>query len=334
MTWLFVPQNESPMRGKFGGKIRIFDSLGAVFPHFCPNKGEIWHRYLYAKFHFYRSNVLPPWGEKPICGPLSKCNTPLRTDYHVISIFPQIWEFSHSFSIFLSAGRPVKKPHFSSTRRYVTHDTQESCHGDRGGPSHFCNVLTFRIQSVVLPPGAIENDADDQYFSKLECSLSSDMARMSHFCRQWRLKPSASKTISSVFHLHNTSAITRELSVYLDGQHLRHKCYPTYLGVALDHTLSYREHLTKTASKLKNRNNLLMKLAGSTWGASANTLRSSALALCYSAAEYCASVWSGSAHTSQVDVQLNSTMHLISGTLRSTPLLWLPVLSNIEPPAL
>ena len=36
--------------------------------------------------------------------------------------------------------------------------------------------------------------------------------------------------------------------------------------------LSYREHLTKTAGKLKNRNNLLMKLAGSTWGASANTL--------------------------------------------------------------
>ena len=59
--------------------------------------------------------------------------------------------------------------------------------------------------------------------------------------------------------------------------------------------------------------------------------RLSALALCYSAAEYCAPVWSRSAHTSQVDVQLNSTMHLISGTLRSTPLPWLPVLSNIEP---
>ena len=90
-----------------------------------------------------------------------------------------------------------------------------------------------------------------QYFSELECSLSSDMARMSHFCRQWRLKPSASKTISSMFHLHNTSA-TRELSVYLDGQRLRHECHPTYLGVTLDRTLSYREHLTKTAGKLKN----------------------------------------------------------------------------------
>jgi len=105
-------------------------------------------------------------------------------------------------------------------------------------------------------------------------------------------------------------------------------------GVTLDHMLSYRESLTKTAGKLKNRNNLLMKLAGSTWGASTNTLQSSALALCYSAAKYCAPVWSRSAQTSQVDVQLNSTMRLISGILRSTLLLWLPVLSNIEPPAL
>ena len=43
-------------------------------------------------------------------------------------------------------------------------------------------------------------------------------------------------------------------------------------------------------------------------------------------------VWLRSAHTSQVDVQLNSAMRLISGTLHSTPLPWLPVLSNIELP--
>ena len=159
-----------------------------------------------------------------------------------------------------------------------------------------------------------------QHFSELECSLSSDMAWMSHFCRQWRVKPSASKTISSVFYQHNTSA-TRELSVYLDGERLWHECHPTYLGVTvtLDRTLSCREHLTKSAGKLKNRNNLLIKLAGSTWGASANTAVICSGTLLFS-----------SAPTSQVDVQLNSTMRLISGTLRSTPLPWLPVLSNIE----
>ena len=41
-----------------------------------------------------------------------------------------------------------------------------------------------------------------------------------------------------------------------------------------------------------------------------------------------------SVHTSRVDVQLNSTMRLISGTICSTPLPWLPVLSNTEQPAL
>jgi len=35
-----------------------------------------------------------------------------------------------------------------------------------------------------------------------------------------------------------------------------------------------------------------------------------------------------------VDVQLYSTMRLITGTLRSASLPWLPVLVNIEPPAL
>jgi len=132
-----------------------------------------------------------------------------------------------------------------------------------------------------------------QYFSELECSLSSDMVRMSHFCRQWRLKPShAPPKQSAVCSTCILPALPTNCQfIYLDGQRLRYEClryecHPTYLGVTLDHMLSYREHLTKTAGKLKNRNNLLMKLASSTWSASANTLRSSALALCYSAAEY------------------------------------------------
>jgi len=137
----------------------------------------------------------------------------------------------------------------------------------------YCNDLPVTRGRKFIYADDICLAIQGQYFRELECSLSSDMAWMSHFCRQWRLKPSASKTISSVFHLHNTCA-THELSVYLYGQRLRHERHPTYLGVTLDRTLSYREHLTKTAGKLKNRNNLLMEITGSTW--SANTLWSSA----------------------------------------------------------
>ena len=83
-----------------------------------------------------------------------------------------------------------------------------------------------------------------------------------------------------------------ELSVYLDGQRLRHECHPTYLVVTLDRTLCYREHLTKTAGKLKNRNILLMKLAGYTWGASANTLLLNSKVPEQMTAEYCTPVCS------------------------------------------
>ena len=109
----------------------------------------------------------------------------------------------------------------------------------------------------------------------------------------------------------------------MDGKQLVHDPNPVYLGVTLDRALTYKKHLEKVSGKVKTRNNLLSKLAGSTWGADAPTLRTAALGLCYSAAEYCAPVWARSAHTSKVDVALNTTMRTISGTLKPTPNSWL-----------
>ena len=113
--------------------------------------------------------------------------------------------------------------------------------------------------------------------------------------------------------MHNNRS-HRELNVHMNGQRLKHDPYPVYLGVTFDRTLSCREHLTRTAAKLQSRNNLIAKLAGTSWGASASTLRTSALALCYSAAEYCCPVWARSSYTNLIDTQLHSSMRLISGT--------------------
>jgi len=50
--------------------------------------------------------------------------------------------------------------------------------------------------------------------------------------------------------------------------------------------------------------------------------------------EYCAPVWLNSSHTNKIDTQLNATMRTISGAIKSTPVPWLSVLSNISPPHL
>ena len=100
---------------------------------------------------------------------------------------------------------------------------------------------------------------------------------------------------------------------------------PTYLGVKLDRQLTYKEHLKSIRAKVSSRNNLLRRLAGSKWGACATTLRTSALALVYSAAEYASPAWCRSSHAKKLDTALNDTMRLITGCLRPTPTAFLPV---------
>jgi len=90
----------------------------------------------------------------------------------------------------------------------------------------------------------------------------------------------------------------------MNGQLLKHDLYPVCLGVTSDQTISYREHLSCSTAKLKSRNNLIAKLVGTSWGASASTLRTSALALCYSVTEYCCPVWARSSYTNLANTQL------------------------------
>ena len=174
---------------------------------------------------------------------------------------------------------------------------------------------------------------NDLCFEEIEETLTKDLAVLGNYFRKWRLQPSMSKTEVSCFHLNNRMA-SRDLKVYFDNTLLRHNRHPKYLGVTLDRTLSFQEHLRKSAAKIQTRNNIIRKLCGTTWGASATTLLCSALGLVYSTAEYCAPVWINSPHVKRIDVKLNDTMRMISGTIRSTPIQWLPVLSHIPPPHL
>lgn len=83
---------------------------------------------------------------------------------------------------------------------------------------------------------------------------------------------------------------------------------------------------------MKTRNNIIQKLSGTTWGASASTLPSSELDLVFSTAKYCAPIWINNPHMQKVHSRLKSTMRIEAGAIRSTPPHWLPVLSHIPPP--
>ena len=125
--------------------------------------------------------------------------------------------------------------------------------------------------------------------------------------------------MTTALHLNNREA-KRELKVYNTGTSLQSCPTPTYLGVKLDRSLTFRHYLVALRKKLSSRVTLLRRLVVSGWGAGAKTLRIATLSLVYSTAEYCAPVWCCSAHTRLMDNVLNDALRIVTGCYSYRPL--------------
>ena len=80
----------------------------------------------------------------------------------------------------------------------------------------------------------------------------------------------------------------------------------------LDRALTYRHYLEALRKKLFTRVSLLRRFVGSEWGTGVMTLRTAALFLFYSHAEYCAPAWHRSAHTRLIDSVLNYILRIVT----------------------
>ena len=104
------------------------------------------------------------------------------------------------------------------------------------------------------------------------------------------LRANPDKTQVTVFHLRNKDGI-RSLKVVWNKTELENTHHTKYLGVTLDRTLCYKQHIHNTKMNVATRTNLLRKLSNSKWGANAGTIRTTALALSYSVAEYAHTIY-------------------------------------------
>lgn len=173
--------------------------------------------------------------------------------------------------------------------------------------------------------------AQGKSFEEVEAKLSEALEELSAYYDSNHLRSNPSKTQICAFHLNNKYA-KRELNIVWRGIQLQHFQAPKYLGVTLDRTLCFKQHCINTRAKVSARNNILRKLTNRFWGADPQTLRTSALALCVSAAEYAAPVWSASKHAKHVDTAVNETARIVTGCLKPTPVQKLYPLIGIAPP--
>ncbi|CAK6965886.1 LOW QUALITY PROTEIN: uncharacterized protein LOC116980627 [Scomber scombrus] len=97
----------------------------------------------------------------------------------------------------------------------------------------------------------------------VEEGLSEDMNILSSYLKNWRHKLSVDKTVTSMFHLNNKEA-TCEMNIMINNARLQFQPFPTYLGVNLDRTLSFKQHLVSVKAKTTAHATLIRRLAGTT----------------------------------------------------------------------
>ena len=168
-------------------------------------------------------------------------------------------------------------------------------------------------------------------FTEVEDTIEEALSELTQCYRNNSLRANPDKTQVRAFHLRNRE-VKRPLNIARNGVDLENTAYPKYLGVTLDRTLNYKQHILNTKMKVATCNNLLKKLANSKWGTNARTIRTTALVLCHSTAEYAAPVWARSSHANKLNPVLNQACRSITGCLKPTNVEDLYLIAGIAPP--
>lgn len=100
--------------------------------------------------------------------------------------------------------------------------------------------------------------------------------------KNWRFKPNTAKTVHCIFHLNNRQT-SLKLNLKINGKTVEYAKNPTYRGVILVRSLTYRYHAEKINRKLKSIVNLVQRLADTTQECTPKTLRNTTQAMIMSA---------------------------------------------------
>ena len=120
--------------------------------------------------------------------------------------------------------------------------------------------------------------------------------------------------------LHNTISPKKQASPIKIGTHtLKEEAEATYLSVTFDKRLTWKLHTLRTEGKARKKLAIMRKLAGTTWGANEQILKTVYEGSVRPVREYSSTAWSTTAKTNQqsLDKIQNQALRII-GAMKST----------------
>ncbi|KAL1446099.1 hypothetical protein WDU94_005492 [Cyamophila willieti] len=132
---------------------------------------------------------------------------------------------------------------------------------------------------------------------------------------QRKLSLSPEKSTASIFTLW-TKEVSYNPNIKISGNRLPTAKNPKILGVMLDSMLTYNVHAKTVVNKIKNRNNAIKILGGTSWGKDKETIVTAYKALGRSIINYAAPIWSpqlAQSHWKSLQTTQNAALRTATG---------------------
>ena len=118
------------------------------------------------------------------------------------------------------------------------------------------------------------------------------------------------------------------------GTHtLKEEDQATYIGVTFDKRLTWKTHTLCTEGKARKKLAIMRKLAGTTWGANEQILKTVYEGSVRPVLEYSSAAWCTTAKTNQqsLDNIQNQALCIITGAMKSTSITFMEQTTAIQP---
>jgi ribonuclease HI/exonuclease III len=167
--------------------------------------------------------------------------------------------------------------------------------------------------------------------NECQTALQTILDKIGQWAHEWKVELSPGKCVTTVYSLDNKDNFNKfdpldpsgriPPTMFINDKMLPYEAYPTLLGIKMDGQLTFGKHVEKVKKKMASKRYVMNALAGKSFGADEQILRTIYTACIRSVADYGSAVWA--THTApsnmeKVEAEQNMAARCITGMLRST----------------
>lgn len=169
----------------------------------------------------------------------------------------------------------------------------------------------------------------EEHASTATYRMQRAMDTLAAWAEDWCVTINKEKSSTTLFTL---STKQRAGKVMLAGTPLKEEDEATYLGVTFDKRQTWKAHISRVEGTARRKLGMMRKLAGTTWGANEQILKTVYQGTVRPTMEYSSATWSTTAKTNQqaLDKVQNQALRIITGATKSTPIAFMEKLTGIQ----